>query len=155
MWFFRGYETLCGLGWRIHGFQCLSFHHFGGLKMRFQLGRKILTSRATRFNRLSSASWETENTILQVSWDPGIKGILLSLRYFSDLEGVKCPEIFVSNLFSYRFCTIFILVSWIHGVSWDPKLKRTWLLLEAFKTFWRNDIRFLNYHETHRFIAST
>jgi len=42
-------ENFCGFGWRIHGFQCLSFHHFGGLKMRFQLCREILDSRTTGF----------------------------------------------------------------------------------------------------------
>jgi len=64
MWFFRGYDTLgtrvsCfhwatienfyGLGWRIHGLQCTSFHDFGGLIMRFQLCREIFNSRATGF----------------------------------------------------------------------------------------------------------
>jgi len=101
--------------------------------------------------RHSSAGWHTENVIVQVSWDPGIKGILLSLRYSSAFWRPEnaIPETLGSNLCSYRFSYN------IHFGVLKMQFMLTWLLLKAFKTFWRPEIRFLKDHETHRLLSST
>jgi len=157
-------KNFCGFGWRIHGFQCLSFHHFGGLKMRFQLCREILDSRTTGFKtgtprdlvKLKIRFLKCLETLeSKVSWFRCV-----TLLHFEGLKKrfLSCPETLGSNLCSYWLSYNIhfgdlkmwflegreILSSSVHGFSWK-RLKHFGDLKSDYSRIMR-----LNPHSIHK-----
>ena len=117
------------------------------LKIFAALAKEYMASSVQIF--ITLAAWKCDSSFVVNSSTRG--QLASSQALFIILANWKCYSLYCQETLESKVsCFRCVTPAFWRPENVNPKLKRTRLLLKAFKTFWRSVIRFLKDHETHR-----